>query len=132
MRVRIMSCTEVVLDREAVHVTAEDPGGSLGIRPGHAPLVAPLEQSIVTVRTENDGETYVAVNGGVLVVTGPEVRIASRQAVAGTDMAHLEDTVLKRFQEEAEASKASRTNFERMRLDFMRRVLDFEQAGGLL
>jgi len=125
-----MSCTDVVLDQEAVHVTAEDPTGSLGIRPGHAPLVTPLVQSIVAVRDAQGNVTYAAVNGGVLVVTGEDVRVASRQAVVGNDMAHLENTVLRRFEEETEASKISHTTFEKLRLDFMRRVLEFEQAGG--
>ena len=39
MKLRILTPTEVLLDKDVVHVTAEDATGSLGIRPGHAALV---------------------------------------------------------------------------------------------
>ena len=130
MRLQVMSCTAVVLDQEAVHVTVEDPTGSLGIRPGHAPLVTPLVQGIVHVRTQTGSTTYVAVNGGVMVVTPDQVRIASRQAVAGSDLRHLETTVLQQFEAEAEADRTNHTAFEKMRLSFLRRVTDFERSGG--
>ncbi len=129
MNVTVMSCTTVALEKEAAHVTVDDPTGSIGIRPGHAPLVTSLVQGIVIARGADGHEDYVAVDGGVLVVNGDSVRIASKRAVASVDLRHLEDTVLKQFETEADADKTNHTAFEKMRIDFMRRVLEFEQAG---
>lgn len=128
MRLRVFTPTEVVLETDAQHVTVEDPTGSLGIRPGHAPLVTPLVKGILQARTE-EGDRYAAVNGGVMVVTGDRVDVVTRQAVAGDDLAHLEEDVLGSFFEVSEQEKKNHVAFERLRVDFMKRMLEFEKAG---
>lgn len=128
MKLRVFTPTEVVIETDAQHVTAEDPTGSLGIRPGHAPLVTPLAKGILTVRTE-EGERYAAVNGGVMIVTGDRVDVVSRQAIAGDDLAHLEENVLGSFFEASEQEKKNLVAFEKMRLDFMKRMMEFQRAG---
>ena len=129
MKLRILTPTEVILEEEVTHVTAEDVTGSLGIRPGHAALVTPLAAGIVTVRTSGSGERYVAVNGGVMIVTGEEVEIVSRQAVVSRDLARLEGTVLAEFNKENFDDRLNKVAFEKMRLNLMRRVLEVERAG---
>jgi F-type H+-transporting ATPase subunit epsilon len=117
------------MDEEVVHVSIEDRSGSLGIRPGHAPLVTALVQGIVTVRLSDQSEVYVAVDGGVAVVTPDQVRVASRQAVTNDNLRELEETVLKRFLEQTEQDRASHVAFEKMRMSFIREVLDYEKTG---
>ena len=129
MKVRVLTPTEVVLERDAAHVTVEDPTGSLGIRPGHAPLVTPLVQGILIARDANGSERYVAVDGGVAVVNDDVVEVATRQAVAGDDLAHLEDTVLVEFEKHAEEDRTNQVAFEKMRISFLRNVLEAERAG---
>ena len=129
MRLRVLAPTEVVLDQEVIHVTAEDVTGSLGIRPGHAPLVTPLAPGIVVARSPDGRERYVAVNGGVMLVSGDEVQIVSRHAVASHDMAHLEATALAEFDRQAQEDQHNRVAFERLRIHFMRRVLEMDRAG---
>jgi F-type H+-transporting ATPase subunit epsilon len=129
VKLRVLTPTEVILEEDVTHVTAEDVTGSLGIRPGHATLVTPLAAGIVIARAAGGGERYVAVNGGVMIVTGEEVEIVSRQAVASSDLAHLEGTVLEEFDKEEHADRTNKVAFEKMRLNLMRRVLDVETAG---
>ena len=129
MKLRVMSCTQVLLDEDVAHVTVEDLTGSLGIRPGHAPLVTALVPGILIARGTDGKQRYVAVDGGVLTVTGDEVRVASRQAVVSGDLQRLEDTVVRQFETQTAADRANHTAFEKMRISFMRRVLEFDQAG---
>ena len=129
MKVRILTPTDVVLEAEAVHVTAEDPTGSLGIRPGHVPLVTPLVPGIVLVRESGGGERFAAVNGGVMVVTGDAVDIVSRRAVAGTDVRRLEETALAEFEKDDSEAGTNRVAFDKMRLSFVRHVLEAQRAG---
>ena len=129
MRVRIVTPTDVVLDEDAVHVTLEDITGSLGIRPGHTPLVSPLVPGIATVRNAHGAERFVALNGGVLIVNADTVNVVTRQATAGTDFEHLEDTALLHFGQEDDDAKENRVAFEKMRLTFVRRVLEIDRAG---
>ena len=129
MMLRVYTRTEVLLELEVTHVTAEDPTGSLGIRPGHAPLVTPLVQGILMARSPDGRETYVAVNAGVLLVTGDLIEVTSREAVASNSLTELEKTALGQFELEDQEDRVARTSFEKMRISFMRRVLDFEHAG---
>ena len=129
MKVRVLTPSRVVLEADAVHVTAEDLTGSLGIRPGHAPLVTALVRGILTVRSRGGRERHVAVNGGVMVVRPDLVEVVSRQAVASDDFQRLEGTVLAQFDSEAREQQANHVAFEKMRVRFMRSILEIERAG---
>lgn len=128
MKLRVFTPTEVVLEDEVAHVTVEDPTGSLGIRPGHAPLVTPLVQGILIARGGDGRERYLALDGGVALVNRDVVEVVSRRAVESDDLAHLEDTVLGEFQKRAEQERSSFVAFEKMRLSFMRRLLELEKG----
>ncbi|MBN1675872.1 MAG: F0F1 ATP synthase subunit epsilon [Kiritimatiellae bacterium] len=128
MKLRILTPTDVVLDEEVVHVTAEDVTGSLGVRPGHAALVSALVPGIVVARPPGGRDRYVAINGGVMLVGREGVEIVTRQAVAGGDLSHLEDTVVAGFEKEAREDRVNRAAFEKMRISFMRGVLEFDRA----
>jgi F-type H+-transporting ATPase subunit epsilon len=128
MKLRLTTPTEVVLDMDAVHVTVEDPTGSLGLRPGHAPLVTALVPGILVVRGAGGSERYAAVNGGVLVADGETVEVVSRQAVSGTDIAHLDGTVVAGFEKDVEGDRANHAAFEKMRIRFMKGMLEFDRA----
>ena len=132
MKVRVLTPTEVVLDREAVHVTVEDLTGSVGVRPGHAPLVTPLVQGILMARDAGGAEHYVAVNRGVMIVNQDLVQVASREAVAGDNLARLSGTALSAFRKQADEDKTNHVAFEKMRISFMRNVLEYERAGETL
>ena len=71
MKLRVLTPTEVVLDEDVVHVSVEDPTGSLGFRPGHAPLVTPLVRGILTARDAAGRERYVALDGVISLIGIP-------------------------------------------------------------
>lgn len=123
-----MTPTEVVLEQDVEHVTAEDPTGSLGIRPGHTSLVTPLVPGVVMAQAVGGGQQYVAVNGGVMLVTGDAIDIVSQQAVSGTDLSHLEGTVVAEFEKEVHEDKANSAAFEKLRVSFLRGVVEYDRA----
>jgi len=128
MKLRILTPSEVVLEQDVVHVTVEDVTGSLGIRPGHAPLVTPLVPGVVIARGSGGVEKFVAVNGGVMMVSDDSVEIVSRHAVAGTDIAGLTDRVVAGFEKEHEEDKVNRAAFEKLRMSFLRGVVEYDRA----
>jgi len=128
MKLRVITPTSVILDEEVVHVTAEDVTGSLGIRKGHLPLVTLLVPGIVMGRAGDGREHYVAVNGGVLLVNDDQVTVVSRDAVRSDDLDRLENDVIETFRRQAEEDRASNTQFHKMRLAFLRKVLEFDGA----
>ncbi len=128
MKLRVLTPTEVILEQDVTHVTAEDPTGSLGIRPGHAALVTPLVPGVVQARSSSGQEKFVAVNGGVMLVAGDRVEIVSRQAVAGNDRHHLESSVIAGFEKETREDQTDRVAFEKLRVSFMRGVIEYDKA----
>ena len=131
MNVQVITPTQVVLDAEAVHVTVEDVTGSLGFRPGHLPLATALAVGLLVARDENGAETYVAIDGGVLVVSDDTVTVTSRRAVTGDDIDRLESTVLEDFRDDAERERSANSTFQRLRVAFLKRLLDLDVAGTL-
>jgi len=129
MKLRVFTPGEVVLECEAVHVTVEDPTGSLGIRADHAPLVTPLVRGILMVRQPDGVERFVAVDRGVLLVQNDVVLVASRQAVESDSLADLDRISREQFEEEVDLDKSTHVAFEKMRISFMRGVLEMERAG---
>jgi F-type H+-transporting ATPase subunit epsilon len=128
MKLRVLTPTEVILEQEVVHVTAEDPTGSLGIRPGHEALVTPLVPGVIHARNSSGQEQYVAVNGGVMLVGKDVIEIVSRQAIAGNDLQHLETHVVADFEKEILEDQANRVAFEKLRISFMRGVIEYDKA----
>lgn len=132
MKLRVLTPTEVVLEEDVIHVTVEDPTGSLGVRTGHTELVTPLVAGVVIARASGGHERYVAVDGGVMLVTGQLVEIVSRQAVASEDLQHLKGNVLAQFDRQGQQDATNHMAFEKMRISFMRRLLEVERAGEVL
>ena len=107
MKLRVLTPGEIVLEEDVGHVRVEELAGSLGIRAGHAPLVTALVPGILIARLAGGRERYVALNGGVMVVTPQMVEVVSRQAVASDELGGLESTVLAQFQKVAQEQQAN-------------------------
>ena len=103
MRLRVATPMAVVVDApDAVAIRAEDGSGHFGILPGHIDFLTVLEPSVVTWRDEQGREHFVAVRGGILTVQeGRTVEVATREAVAGDDLAALQAAVLARMRARA-------------------------------
>jgi F-type H+-transporting ATPase subunit epsilon len=130
MRLTVVTPLSIVVDEEVDSVRATDASGNFGILPGHAPFLTALAISIVSWKTP-EGERFCAVRGGVLTVNdGKSVAIASREAVAGDDLATLDAEVLARFQSDAEAERVEHTESMRLQLNAIRRMITRLRPGG--
>lgn len=127
MRLLIVTPTAVVVDeKNAIAVRAEDESGSFGMLNGHADYLTALPISIVSWRLADDRQRFCAVRRGVLTVTdGQKVAVATREAVAGDNLAHLETVILARFRDVAEAERSARTESLQLQLQAIRRIIYF-------
>jgi F-type H+-transporting ATPase subunit epsilon len=127
MRLLITTPTAVVIDDQNVTaVRAEDESGSFGILTGHADLLTALNVSIVSWHGANDNARYCAVRRGVLSVTnGNEVAIATREAVSGNDLEHLEHVVLAEFHKRLDTERASRTESLQLQMKAIRQIVRY-------
>jgi F-type H+-transporting ATPase subunit epsilon len=129
MRLRIVTPLSVVVDEEVDSLRAEDASGSFGIRPGHARFLTALKISIVSW-THAGTERFCALRGGVLTVTGGNtVAIATREAVAGDDLATLDTEVLARFQSDADEERVEHVETMRLQLHAIRRIISRLRMG---
>jgi F-type H+-transporting ATPase subunit epsilon len=127
MRLLITTPTTVVVDDpDVVALRAEDDSGSFGILQGHADFLTALTVSIVSWRHADGGPKFCAVRHGVLSVTkGTEVAIATRQALTGEDLDHLEQVVLMEFREGIEAERTARTESLQLQMKAIRQIVRF-------
>ena len=110
LRLRIVTPLSVVVDADGVRaLRAEDASGGFGILPGYADFLTSLSIGVVSWRGDDETRHFCAVRRGVLTVTGGrEIAIATREAVAGDDLATLDQTVLARFRADTETERSER------------------------
>lgn len=68
---------------DVLRIVAETQEGSFGLLPNRLDCVAALSPGILTYETHKQGTVYLAVDEGVLVKAGPNVRVSVRHAVVG-------------------------------------------------
>ena len=132
MRLRIVTPLSVVVDEQGVTaLRAEDASGGFGILPGHADFLTSLAISVVSWESGAGRRRYCAVRRGVLTVAGGrEIAIATREAVAGDDLARLDDTVLARFRADIEAERSEHVESTRLQLNAIRRIMSHLRPDG--
>jgi F-type H+-transporting ATPase subunit epsilon len=98
MHLRILLPFQIFADKTQVkRIVAETREGSFGLLPHRLDCVAALVPGILTYETESGDEIFVAVDEGVLVKTGADVRISVRRALAGADLGQLRAMVEEEF-----------------------------------
>lgn len=130
MHLRIVVPTDTVVDDLARKVTAEGVTGWFCLLPRHVDLVAALVPSVLAYEDGDGDEAFVAVDHGVLVKVGSDVRVAVPRAVAGADLGRLQAAVEDVFgtldEREAQARSAVRT----LEATFLRGLTRLEEVSG--
>ena len=93
LKVQIITPERSLPVQDAVHVTMMTVDGEVGIRTGHAPLVAGLKTGCAMVRgADGKTETWLALRNGSALVLRDEVRIYVESAVdaATVDVAKIQ------------------------------------------
>lgn len=126
MRLRVTTPIAFVVDADGVrHVHLEDTTGAFGVQRGHAPFVTLLVPSVVTWRGVDGGEHHVAVRRGVVSVSGDLVVVATREAIAGDDLAQLERDVVANFRREEQIEQTARGGAARLQTAVIRRIYQY-------
>lgn len=125
MILKIFLPTRILLEREVVSVTAEGPTGAFGLRPQHIDMVSPLVPGLLGYRrTVEAEEEFVAIDRGILVKQGDEVRVSVRSAVADAPLAELAALVEQRFAVLDEQERKVKSAVARLEADFLRRFME--------
>ncbi|MGD0674117.1 MAG: F0F1 ATP synthase subunit epsilon [Polyangiaceae bacterium] len=107
-------------------IVADTRQGSLGLLPHRLDCVAALTPGILMVQAEREGELYVAVDEGVLVKTGSDVRVSVRRALTGADLGELRASVEREFLSLDEQEKMARSAMAKLEAGFLHRLAAFQ------
>ncbi len=124
MRLRVLLPEQVLLDTEILKLTAEAENGSFGLLPRHVDFVTALVPGILTFITTNKQEEFLAVDEGILVKCGPDVRVSTRNAVLGHELGELKRMIEERFKRVDEHEKKSRDALYKLEADLVRRFME--------
>jgi F-type H+-transporting ATPase subunit epsilon len=115
-----------VAETDVLRIVAETLEGSFGLLPHRLDCVAALTPGILIFETAAAGETYLAVDGGVLVKAGPDVFVSVRRAMRGTDLGQLRDAVEREFLTLDAREQSLRTVMAKLETGFLRRFASFQ------
>ena len=127
MRLKLLTPTEALVDEPVIKLNAEGPEGHFCLLPRHRDWVAALVPGLVGFVALDGGETFVAVDRGVLVKCGDEVLVSVRRAVRGGDLASLREVVETRFRRYDDQEKAARGAIARLEAGVIRRFLELQE-----
>ncbi|HBP88981.1 MAG TPA: F0F1 ATP synthase subunit epsilon [Nitrospirales bacterium] len=116
------------VQKSVARLVAETREGSFGLLPQRLDCVAALEPGILTYETATEEEQYIAIDEGVLVKSGPDVMVSVRNAIAGTDLRQLRETVEREFLTLDEQEQSLRSVMVKLESSFMRRLADFRHV----
>jgi len=125
MKLKILLPMEILLDREVDKVVAEAANGEFCILPRHIDYVTALVPGLMSF-TADGTETFLAVDGGVMVKRGDEVFVSSPRAVIAPDLGELERTVKEKFLKIDENEKKARTALSKLEADIVRSFIEME------
>ena len=126
MTLKVLLPFQVFAEKTGVtRIVAETREGSFGILPRRLDCVAALAPGILIYENEAEGEGYLAVDEGVLIKTGLGVLVSVRNAIAGTDLAKLRDSVEREFLSLDEREQSVRSALAKMESGFIRRLAEF-------
>jgi F-type H+-transporting ATPase subunit epsilon len=86
---------------------------------------------VLVVEVEGKEEAYIAVDEGVLVKTGAEVRISVRNAMSGMGLNELRIAVEEEFLQLDEQQQKLRSALTKMESGFVQRLVAFKQDASL-
>lgn len=106
-------------------IVANTREGSFGLLPHRRDCSAALSAGILTLTSPSEGTSYVAIDEGVLVKTGAHVLISVRRALAGTDLAQLQQAVSQQFLKVDEREQQVRSVITKLEMGLVRRLATF-------
>lgn len=125
MRLQVLVPTRVQVDQQARKITAEGAEGSFSLLPQHIDIVSTLRPGLLSFVDEQEQETFLAVDGGVLVKQGDRVRVSTPRAAQGP-LGELQRTIDEQFRQITEQQQQARSAVEKMQADFVRRFIELE------
>jgi F-type H+-transporting ATPase subunit epsilon len=113
---------------DVTRIVVETMAGSIGILPRRLDFTVGLVPGVLTYQRADREEEFIAVDAGILVKAGNEVRMSVREAVGGADLGGLRDAVRSRYIDLDETERTARSASARLESDFVRRFTELKRG----
>jgi len=129
MHLKVVLPSALLLDvSEVRQIVVETQAGAYGLLPRRLDCVAFLVPGIISYKTADDQEGFVAVDAGVIVKHDREVSITVRRAFASKDLALLHRQLSQFLQALSESEVDRRQHKQHLEAGFLRRFAEFRHA----
>jgi F-type H+-transporting ATPase subunit epsilon len=128
MNLKVLLPFRIFLDLKQVsRIVAETREGSFGLLPHRLDCVAAPVPGVLEY-TLGDDTAYLAVDQGVLVKSGADVMVSVRQAIKGTTLSELHETVKREYLSLDRQERDVRTAVARMESALLGRLAEFQHG----
>ncbi|HNR22309.1 MAG TPA: F0F1 ATP synthase subunit epsilon [Steroidobacteraceae bacterium] len=125
LQVKVILPSGVLLQQEAAKVVAEARDGAFCLLPRHVDFVAALVPGILTLTSPDQQETFLAVDEGVLVKHGANVRVSTWNAVPGR-LGELRQAVLAQFRDLGDEELKARRALDHLEASLVHQIAEWE------
>ena len=127
MNLKVLLPSQIFCEKTGIsRIVAETREGSVGFFPHRLDCVATLAPGILLYENDAEGEVFVAIDEGILIKTGLNVLVSVRNAVVGSDLGQLRETVEREFLNLDEQEQNVRSVMAKMESGFIRRLAEFQ------
>ncbi|ACB50861.1 putative ATP synthase delta/epsilon subunit [Crocosphaera subtropica ATCC 51142] len=130
MKLKVLIPNKVFLVEEVEQVNAEAKNGAFGLLSNHIDFVTALTPSILSYRSVEGKEVFMAIDEGILVKCGQTVMVSTGRAVKDANLDRLHQTVAEEFRQLNEQQKMTRTAIARLESGLARGILEIGREGG--
>jgi F-type H+-transporting ATPase subunit epsilon len=129
LQLEILLPFTVFLASEPVsRIVAMTPSGSFGLLPHRLDCVAALSPGILSYSDPAGREFNLAVDRGMLIKTGMQVRVCVRRAIGGAGLGDLRRAVDQDFLKLDEREQSVRSALAVLETGFIRRFVEMQHA----
>lgn len=124
MKLKILLPHQVFLDTEVKQIVAQGADGFFCLKPKHIDFVSALVPGLFMVINTAGKEEFYAINDGILVKYGREVRVSAQNAIGGKSLEELKSAVEEEFKVIDEQEQAARAAIAKLEFDTIRKFMD--------
>jgi F-type H+-transporting ATPase subunit epsilon len=128
MKLNLLLPGQTLVEEEVLQVTAEAQNGSFCLLPRHVDFVAALVPGLLSYKNLDEKEVFYAVDRGVLVKCGNEVLISVGNAVRGSELGKLRETVKRQYRTLDEREQKALNAMSKIEAGFVRRFLEIQRV----
>jgi len=121
--------SQTLVNLEVRKVVAEAAEGVFCLLPRHIDFVVALVPGLLSYLNAEGQEVFYAVDTGILVKCGDTVSVSTGNAVTGTELGRLRDTVEGQFKSSDEQERKASIALNKIEAGLVRRFLEIHRIG---